>query len=238
VSHYINNISAAIKDYKEDIILACHIGSIEKEGKAKRSRSIRDCETAILNTLKLLDKESIDIVNIQFVKEKEYEEIISSKGLLGLALKLQKEGKVRYIGLSTHDFSVGLKAIKSGYFDTIMSPINVVNDFMEERNKFLKECEKENIGLVAIKPYAGGKLLLKNRTVTVAKYQSGGMSLKKKIPQYVTPTKCVNYVLSQAGVSIIIPGVKNLKELKDLLSYIEATDEEKDFSELIKDFNT
>ena len=189
------------------------------------------------NFFVLLFSYNISLVD-RLNKEKEYEEIISSKGLMSLALKLQKEGKVRYIGLSTHDFSVGLNAIKSGYFNTIMSPINLVNDSMEERNKFLKECEEENIGLVAIKPYAGGKLLQKNRTVTVAKYQSGGMSIKKKIPQYVTPIKCVNYVLSQAGVSTIIPGVKNLKELNDLLSYIKATEEEKDFSELIKDFNT
>ncbi|MFX0028380.1 MAG: aldo/keto reductase [Candidatus Hermodarchaeota archaeon] len=237
VSHYINNVSTAIKDYKEDIILTCHVGTIEIEGRAKRSRSIRACESALLNTLKLLGKESIDIVNIQFVKEKEYNEIISSKGLLGLALKLQKEGKVRYIALSTHDFSVGLKAIKSGYFDAIMSPINVVNNSLEERNTFLKESEKENIGLVAIKPFAGGKLLQKNRTVTIAKYQTGGISLKKKIPQYVTPAKCINYVLSQKSVSTTIPGIKNLQELHDLLSYIKATNEEKDFSTLIEDFN-
>lgn len=236
VSQYIKNISAAIKDFKQDIILTCHIGSIEKDGKVKRSRSIKDCEKSILNTLKLLGKESIDIANIQFVKEREFEEIISSDGLLDLALRLRKEGKARFIGLSTHDFLIGLKAIKSGYFDVIMSPINVVNDSMEERNNFLKEGEKEKVGLVAIKPYAGGKLLQVNRTVTIAKYQSGGISLKKKIPLYVTPTKCINYVLSQPGVSTTIPGIKNLQELKELVSFMKATNEEKDFSALIKDF--
>lgn len=236
VSQYIENISTAIKDFKQDIILTCHIGSIEIEGKVKRSRSIRACENTILNTLKLLGKESIDIVNVQFVKEKEYEEIISSDGLLDLAIRLRKEGKARFIGISTHNFSVGLKAIKSDYIDAIMSPINVVNDSLEQRNIFLKECEKEKRGVVAIKPYAGGKLLQKNRTVTIAKYQSGGISVKKKIPPYVTPAKCINYVLSQPGISTTIPGVKNLSELKDLLSFLNATNEEKDFSSLINDF--
>lgn len=236
ISQYINNISAAIKDFRKELILTCHIGSIEKEGRVKRSRSIKDCERTILNSLKLLGKESIDIANIQFVKEKEYGKIIASDGLFDLAIRLQKEGKIRFIGISTHDFSVGLKAMKSDYFDTIMSPINIVNDCLEERNNLLKECEKKNRGLIAIKPYAGGKLLQKNQTVTIAKYQSGGISVKKKIPYYVTPARCISYVLSQPGISTTIPGVKNLEELTDLLSFMNATKEEKDFSTLIYDF--
>ncbi|MFX1280879.1 MAG: aldo/keto reductase, partial [Promethearchaeota archaeon] len=227
VSKYIKNIGAAIRDYKEEIILTCHIGSIEKEGKVKRSRSIHECERTILNTVKLLGRDFIDIVNIQYVKENEYEKITSSTGLLDLAIKLQKVGKVRYICLSTHNFSVGMRTIASGYFDVIMSPINIVNDTIEERNNFLRECKRKNIGVVAIKPFAGGKLLQKNRTVTIAKYQSGGINIKKKIPSSASPIKCINYVLSQVGVSTTIPGVKNLEELKELLLYFKATNEEK-----------
>lgn len=237
VSQYIANISTAINDFKDNVILCCHLGSIEKEGKVQRSRNIEICERTILNTLRLLGKDSIDIINIQFVKLKEYAEVISPEGLLGLAVELQKEGKVRFIGMSTHDFEIGLKAIKSGYFDIVMSPINVVNDSMEERNRLLKISEKENKSLVAIKPFAGGRILQKNRIVTIAKYQTGGINLKKKIPLYVTPIKCINYVLSQPGVSTTVPGVKNLQELKEILAFIHATEDEKDFTQLLKDFN-
>ncbi len=236
VSNYIENISTAIKNCKDDIILTCHLGSIEQDGKVRRSRNSKECEQTIINTIEKFGKGNIDIVNLQFVKENEYESLIAPGGLLDLAKKLKTDGKAKFIGLSTHNISIGQKAVKSGNFDIIMNQINIVNDSMPGREDFLKTCKKEGVGLVAIKPFAGGKLLQKNRTVNIAKYQSGGINLKKKIPKDSTPIKCLNYTLSQTAVSTTIPGVKNVQELKETLAFLNASDEEKDFSILIKEF--
>ncbi|MFX1480150.1 MAG: aldo/keto reductase [Promethearchaeota archaeon] len=238
VSNYVQNIGAAIKGCRENVILTCHLGSVEQDGKPRRTRNLKACEKAFLHTMSNLHTEYIDIVNIQFVKENEFKAILKPGGLIDLALKLQKEEKVRYISLSTHDTSVGIKAIESGNFDMIMYPVNVVNDSMEGRRTLLEKCKKKNIGLVAIKPFAGGKLLQKNRTVNIAKYQTGGISLKTKIPPYVCPAKCINYILVQVGISTTIPGVSNLEELNEILTFFTATDEEKDFSALVKAITT
>lgn len=236
VSKYIENISVAIKDYRDEIILTCHLGSIEEDGKVRRSRNTVECERTFFNTLSKFGKGYIDIVNLQFVKEKEYDSIIAPGGLLDIAKKLKKEGKAKFIGLSTHSISIGQKAVKSGNFDIIMNQVNIVNDSMPGRENFLKTCKKEGVGLVAIKPFAGGKLLQSNRTVYIAKYQTGGINLKKKIPKDITPIKCLNYTLSQTGVSTTIPGVKNIQELKENLAFLNASDEDKDFSTLLKEF--
>lgn len=236
VSTYIENINNAIKNNRDEIILTCHLGSTEYDGKVRRSRNIKECEQTIIKTIKKFGKGYIDIVNLQFVKDKEYESIITPGGLLGLAEKLKREGKAKFIGLSTHSNSIGQKAAKSGNFDIIMHQVNIVNDGMLGREEFLKLCKKEGVGLVAIKPFAGGKLLQTNRTVYIAKYQSGGISLKKKIPQDISPIKCLNYTLSQTGVSTTIPGVKNRQELKETLSFLNASDKDKDYSLLIEQF--
>ncbi|MFW9999170.1 MAG: aldo/keto reductase [Candidatus Hodarchaeota archaeon] len=236
VSNFIENISAAIENYRDEIILTCHLGSIEQEGKIRRSRNINECERTFLNTIKKFGKGYIDIANLQFVKEKEYDSIFTQGGLLTLSKKLQQEGKVNFIGLSTHSISVGQKAVKSGYFDIIMNQISIANNGLPGREDFLKICKKEGVGLVAIKPFAGGKLLQRNRTVTIAKYQSGGISLKKKIPSEITPIKCLSYTLSQTGVSTTVPGVKSVNELKEILAFLNASDQEKDYSALIKKF--
>ncbi|MFX1592959.1 MAG: aldo/keto reductase [Promethearchaeota archaeon] len=236
VSNYIDNISTVLKDYRNEIILTCHLGSLDENGRVRRSRKIRECEQAFLNTLSKFGKGYIDIINIQFVKEKEYEALIAPGGLLDLAKKLQKEGKAKFLGISTHNTSVGQKAVKSGHFDMIMNQLNFANNNMPGREELLKTCREENIGFIAIKPFAGGKLLQRNRTVTIAKYQSGGISLKKKIPQDITPIKCLNYILSQISVSTTIPGVKDVQELKEILAYINASDEEKDCSTIIREF--
>ena len=236
VSEYIDNICSAIKAFKDNIIITCHLGSVEDNGKVQRSRNIKDCEQTFLKNLPKFGKDYIDIINLQFIKEKEYESIGSSGGLLNLAKKLQKEGKVRYLGMSTHNASIGKKAALSGHFDMIMTQINMVNHHNKESNELLTICNKKNIGLVAIKPFAGGKLLQRTRTVTIAKYQSGGISLKKKIPSDMTPIKCLNYTLSQNAISTVIPGVKNVNELDELLMYLHASEEEKDYSTLINEF--
>ncbi|MFW9826047.1 MAG: aldo/keto reductase [Candidatus Thorarchaeota archaeon] len=237
VSNYIENLSYAFKDYIEDITIACHLGSIEKEGKVQRTRNIDYCEKAILKTIKKFGKGYIDIVNLQFVKEKEYEKIITSGGLIDLAKRLQKEGKARFLGLSTHNTIIGQKAAKTGEFDMIMNQISIANDLLPGREDFLKLCKNKGIGVVAIKPFAGGKLLQRNRTVSIAKYQSGGISWKKKIPRDITPIKCINYTLSQTGVSTTVPGVKNVEELKEILNFVNASSEEKDFSFVLREFN-
>jgi predicted aldo/keto reductase-like oxidoreductase len=237
VTNYIENISAAIKEYREDIIITCHLGSVEQEGKVQRTRNIEKCEETILKTINIVGKGYIDIVNIQFVKEKEYEKIIAPGGLLDLGKKLQKEGKIKFLGLSTHDITVGQKAVNSGHFDIIMNQINIANDVLSGREDFLTLCKDKNMGVVAIKPFAGGKLLQRNRTVYIAKYQSGGISFKMKIPREITPIKCLYYTLSQTGVSTTIPGVKNVEELREILKYNTALNQEKDYSHILEDFN-
>lgn len=237
VSNYIENLSAAFKNFIDDITITCHLGSVDLEGKVQRTRNIDDCEKAFLKTLKAFGKGYIDIVNLQFIKKKEYEEIMGPGGLLDLAKRLKKEGKARFLGLSTHDTIIGQKAVKTGEFDMIMNQISIANDLLPGREDFLKLCKNKGIGVVAIKPFAGGKLLQKNRTVNIAKYQSGGISLKRKIPRNITPTKCLNYTLSQTGVSTTIPGVKNVEELKEVLTFVNASNEKKDFTSILKEFN-
>jgi len=71
----------------------------------------------------------------------------------------------------------------------------------------------------------------------VARYQRGGEPLKLKKSAPITPVQCLSYVLSQAGVCTTVPGCKDLDELVAALAYWEATDEERDFSALLADFD-
>jgi predicted aldo/keto reductase-like oxidoreductase len=233
---YLDNFAAAFKAQRDKVILTTHLGSAEKNGKYRKTRDPKECEEVFMKTLSRLGTDYIDIANLHFVKnEKEYNETID-RGVLDLALRLKQEGKTRFIGMSTHDVSVATKAAKSGKIDVIMIQINIANNAMPGRDEMLATCAKEGVGLVAMKPFAGGKLLQRNRTVKIAAYQTGGKSLKKKISKNITPVQCISYVLSQVGVSTVVPGVKNVEELDATLAYLGATDEKKDFSSMIEEF--
>jgi len=238
ITNFLDNISAEIKDKREKIILTGHLGSGEKNRKYYKTYNVKECEKIFKKLLSKLNTDYIDIANLHNVRnENQYKKVISSGGLLELALRLKEEGLVRFIGISTHDVSIAKNVAKTGIIDVIMIQVNIANNAMPGRSEMLAMYEKEGIGIVAMKVFAGGKLLQRNRTVNIAAWRTGGMRLKKKISPSITPIKCISYALSQAGVCTVIPGVKNVDELNDAIAYLNATDEEKDFSELLTDFN-
>jgi len=238
ITNFLDNISAGIKDKREKIILTGHLGSGEKNRKYYKTYNVKECEKIFKKLLSKLNTDYIDIANLHNVRnEKQYKKVISSGGLLELALRLKEEGLVRFIGISTHDVSIAKNVAKTGIIDVIMIQVNIANNAMPGRSEMLAMCEKEGIGIVAMKVFAGGKLLQRNRTVNIAAWRTGGMRLKKKISPSITPIKCISYTLSQVGVCTVVPGVKNVDELNDSLAYLNATDEEKDFSELLANFN-
>jgi predicted aldo/keto reductase-like oxidoreductase len=181
--------------------------------------------------LSTLEIDYVDILNIQFVTLKDLPKIFNTGGLFELALSFQKEGKAKFIGLSTHNVSIAIQVANSGKFDTIMFPINLVNHKLSGRDELLTTCLKKRIGLIAIKPFAGGKLLMRNRTVYIAKYQTGGIKFKKKIPRDITPMKCINYVNS-----LPLTGVKSVEELNENLKYLTQQEKNQDISSLIEFF--
>ena len=52
----------------------------------------------------------------------------------------------------------------------------------------------------------------------------------------ITPVQCLAYTLSQVGVSTAIPGCADLEQLAASLAYLEASEEARDFSMHLTDF--
>ncbi len=235
---YLDSFGAAFRGRRDRVILTSHLGSAERKGQYFKTRSVRKCESTLLSALSRLGTDYIDIANVHYVKDmKEFEEISSDHGVLELAHRLKEEGTARLVGISTHDVSVVKKAAESGRFDVVTFQVNMANNALPGRTEALAACAREGIGLVAMKPFAGGYLLRQGKTVGIAPIRKGGgETVRMKIPSSMTPTHCVTYVLSQIGVSTTIPGVRSVEELDGVLSYLNATADEKDFSEILNKF--
>jgi hypothetical protein len=236
---YIENYGVAFKEHRDKLVLACHLGSaVTRNQQYFKTRSVGICRKVFENTLSGLDTDYIDVANVTYVKnKKEYEEVIRAGSVLDLANRLKKEGKVHHIGISTHDASVVQMAARSGEFEVITYQVNMANNALRGRNGALVTCARENVGLVAMKPFAGGVLLSRNKTVWIAcGKRGGGSTLHLKIPAEITPVLCLAYTLSQVGVSTTIPGVRSLEQLNEILSYQYAPAKERDYSGVIKSF--
>lgn len=238
----IENMGIALNGYQDKVVIGGHIGSGEENGQYKILRNLKECKKSFIRFLNFLKIDKVDILFVHNVSAKEIDNIFGEVGLLDLALKLKDEGLTNFIGLSTHDSITGIKAIESGKVDVLLYPINLVSNASPGKRELFQACEDNNIGLVGMKPFAGGKLMQRNLTV----YNSDDNNYSRISPvtweklmqrkQPVSPIQCLHYVLSQPGVSTTVPGIKNVQELKENLHYFKATEEEKDYTSLMLDF--
>ncbi len=232
-----DNIGVALEGRRDKVIVAGHLGTAaKKDGQYYKTRNVEECERFFLDLLSRLRTDYIDVLMLHFVDlEEEYERVFNGE-VLKLAHRFQKEGKARFIGMSGHNLPTSLKAIRSGQIDVLMYPINLSGSAMPDRKELLNACVGERVGLVAMKPYAAGKLLQKEGLLSLGYIFSGWTDIEKEMSNPITPVQCISYTLSQIGVSTIVPGLKNLDELEAALHFLDATNEEKDFSAVIADF--
>nr|NHJ84709.1 aldo/keto reductase [Asgard group archaeon] len=196
---FLKQIKVAIKPKRDQIILMHHLGSSEYKGKYKKTRSIKKCSETYERFLQIMETDYVDILFIHFVHTlKEFEDTWAEGGVKDLALKFKEEGKARFIGMSTHLYEIAIEAAKSGVVDVIMVQLNMANHSHPKRQEFLTLCAQKNVGVIAMKPFAGGKLFQKNKTITLPKYITAGHDIgQKKITQTITSAQCIHYVLNQ-----------------------------------------
>lgn len=152
----------------------------------------------------------------------EYQE----NGVLDYLLEMKKQGVVRHIGLSTHTPEVANLVLDSGLVEQMMFSINPGYDYRhgeyakgstDERVKLYQRCEAEGIGITVMKPFSGGQLL-EDKTSPFGKA--------------LTEYQCIQYALDKPGVLTVLPGIRNVEDVKRLLRFFESSPEEKDYSVL------
>ncbi|RPJ49317.1 MAG: aldo/keto reductase, partial [Chloroflexi bacterium] len=81
-----------------------------------------------------------------------------------------------------------------------------------DRRQVYLECASRGIGLVAMKPFAGGWLF------------------RPDLDTGFRPVNLIHYALSQPGVSCVAPGAATLEQLAEDVRYLTASAEETDYS--------
>ena len=82
---------------------------------------------------------------------------VSMEGPLQVMVKLKKEGKVRAIGISTHNAAPILnEVVRLGVHDVVLFPLNCTMESNQELFAAMDRAHQKGIGLVAMKTTAGG----------------------------------------------------------------------------------
>ncbi len=126
--------------------------------------------------------------------------------------RYQAEGRVGYVGLSTHRANIALAAVQSGQIDVLMYPLNLTATLHENDLAVCRACAEQGVGLVAMKVFGGGALL------------DGGSR-----PAPATVPQCLEYVLS-LPVATTVPGVRNGRELREILAARRLPPAQRDYA--------
>lgn len=75
-------------------------------------------------------------------------------GMYECMLEAKAQGKIRHIGFTSHSLENAKKCIASGLYETLQFPFSYISGRADE--ELIEECEKANMGFIAMKGLAGG----------------------------------------------------------------------------------
>lgn len=193
----------------------CYGDSEEKIGKVLPSRreafflstkiderDDRGVTLKLERSLRRLRTDHIDLVLFHDVRGNEYPALFEKGGLSALQ-RAREQGKLREIGISIHhSIPMMMEAIRSGVFSVLMVAYSALDEDRLSAT-ILPMAAREGVGLIAMKPLAGGRL-----------GEPKGWDyrfFKKQSPGQVA----LRYVLSRPEISCAIPGMMRLGELEE-----------------------
>ncbi len=249
-------MGAALRGRRDEIMISAHFGAVSREGQYLKTREPALCEASFEDLLTRLHTDHIDVLMLHWIdKEEDFETAFNKNGYLGSALRLKSQGEVRLLALSTHIVPIAERAIQSGCVDALMFPVNPAHDLfpgdyglkemwdestqrdlldkktdgVETRGSLYLQCEEAGIGLIAMKPYAGG-LLLPSGPMTEHLEKKEG--LRHPAGMVLSPVQCLSYVLGRPGISTALVGCRSSQQIDAAVAYYEASEAERDFSSI------
>jgi len=133
---------------RDEIFLSCKTKMRDKDGSRQElERSLRRLKT-----------EYFDLYQLHHIRSQaEVEQALGPGGAMETLLKAREQGKVRHLGFSAHTRKGALAALNGFDFDTVMLPVNFVEDFkIGFSEPVLKLARKKGAAVIAIKPLSMG----------------------------------------------------------------------------------
>jgi uncharacterized protein len=203
-----------LKDYpRNSFYLATKVGAAgaDKEGKPTDQTTAEDFLTKFNTSLTRLKMDYVDILYIHGIRNPE---MLGHKPIIAAVKNLKKEGKIKFMGFSTHANEPALinAAAEMDIYDVILTAYNFKQTYVDEMNSAIKKAGQAGIGIVAMKTMAGGGFLDKEKT------------------KPINSTAALKWALSNPDITTAIPGMTDFDQLDlniKILSDLTITDQER-----------
>ncbi len=243
-------IGKTLKPVRDRVILATkcglrwtreEIGSVRRNG--KKSSILEEVEAS----LKRLETDRIDLYQVHWPDpDTPQEETMEA------LVKLQEQGKIRFVGVSNYDVEQMKACLKKGTLVSLQPEYSLLQRSIEK--EIVPFCLEKQIGIIPYSPLASGVLTGKyDKNTKFDDWRSKGIlgtftgegyvknvekvERLKKIAAAMDKTcgqTAINWVLRQPGIATALVGVKNEKQMEE---NVKATgwEPEPEFQEQIEE---
>ncbi len=236
-------LGKAMRGRREKFIVQGQIGSCWEDGQYKRSRKMDEVKAAWEDLLRRFGTDYIDVGMIHYVDEqKDYDEVFGGP-FIEFVKELKEQGKIKHIGIGTHNPKIALQAVRTGLVEVVMLSVNPAYDILPpnedinvmfekatyekqsvmasidpEREELYRLCEERGVAITIMKPYAGGALL-------DAEQSPFGVAM--------TVAQCLHYCLTRPAAASVLAGAKSVEELREAVEYCGMPEEKKEYATLL-----
>ena len=235
------SLGLALAGQRERWHIQGHIGSTWQNGQYVRTRDVEQCRIAFEDLLARLQTDYIDLGMIHFVDTEQDWENAMDGPYLDYVLELKAQGRIRHIGMSTHNPAMARRAVEHGLVEMMLFSVNPAFDMHPssddldayfdwenyqadlggidpQRAQLYRLCEQRNVGLTVMKPYAGGRLFDAQRSPFGAA---------------LTPVQCIHYCLTRPAVASVLAGYDTPEHVEQAAAYETASEAEKDYASVL-----
>jgi aryl-alcohol dehydrogenase-like predicted oxidoreductase len=183
-------MGAALRDgYRQRVFLMTKIDGHTRQAAAEQ----------LEQSLRRLQTDCIDLVQChEVIRPGDPDAIFAPGGAMEALVEAQQAGKLRFIGFTGHkDPNVHLRMLEKDFeFDTVQMPLNCFDaHFRSFGELVLPALVQRNIGVLGMKPLAGGRIL-----------ETGA----------ATAEECLRYALS-LPTSVVITGCESVEQVQQAL---------------------
>jgi uncharacterized protein len=245
------NIGVALKGRREKMLIQGQICTVWKDGQYSKTRDLAESKESLNDLFKRLGTDYIDIGMIHYCDTTEDLELLKSGGILDYCLELKEQERFRKIGIACHNSTIAKQLVNLDIFDVLMFSINpamdmiynhyTIDDFFGkldeikegeqppgkldvdlERVELYNLCKEKGVGITVMKTLGGGRLLTA---------ESSPFKMAMSVPQ------CIHYALSRPAVASVLIGAKSVDEVNQALSYLGASESQKDYSGIFENIS-
>lgn len=232
------NIGAALAGRRGEFIIQGHLCTTWENDQYLRTRDPQKTLASFELQLRQLQTDYLDIGMIHYVDAEEDFRKVFDGEIIRIAQRLKAEGRIRHIGLSSHNPVVARMAAETGIVEVLMFSVNPCYDLQPpseevetlwadesytrelhnidpERERLYELCARTGVGIDVMKVYGGGDLLSAENS---------------PFGRAMTPVQCMEYALTRPGVASVMVGCKSSEELAEALAWCDAAAAERDYA--------